>query len=240
MDYKLLTKSAAELILGQGELLKVFEPQSVILYEGDPKKRRTSVVRPAGDLKVLVSKRNLTVTTIEGPSSLVVSLPRGCYVNIFPINGDDPFLYNFRNVLFCTGGITYRSRLLLKDNVAMAFATRSIIATSFSGSGHVGIASDAELLTRDISGRSVYVNVNNVISIPKSAEVKVTCYGNDLSAQIMQLHYLIKGTKASGEYIVYQGASVGPATNRQQGNAQGGLPQRLVKKYIPGADLFID
>lgn len=240
MDYRLLTKSAAELTLKEGEFVKVFEPQSIILYEGDPKKRKTSVVKPAGDLKVLMSKRSLTVTTVDGPSSLVISLPRGCYINIFPVNGDDQFLYNFRNVLFCTGGVAYHSKLLLKDNVAMAFATKSVIATSFSGKGHVGIFSDAELLTRDISGKSVYVNVNNVISIPKSAEARITCYGNDLSAQIMELHYLIKGTRPSGEYIVYQGANVGPAMNRQQGNNKGGLPQRLVKKYVPGADLFID
>ena len=238
MEYKLLNKCTAEIILREGELVKIFEPNSIILYEGDPEKRKEEFINPFTDIKTLFTKQKITVTTIEGAAYFVISLPRGCFVNIFEINGDDSFLYNFKNVLFFTGLVTYRNQILLKEKFSMALATKSIIATSFSGKGHIGIFSDAELIQKNISNHAVYVNINNIISIPKSAEVDITYYGNNLSAQLMGMHYLIKGTKQSGEYIVYQAANIGFTQQQQQANTDS-MPRRLVKKYVPGADIIM-
>jgi uncharacterized protein (AIM24 family) len=239
MKHKLLNNCTAEINLIAGEFVKVFEPNSIILFEGDPERRKEEFVNIATDLKAVFSKKKIIVSTIQGPSSFVVSLPRGCFINIFEVNGDDSFLYNFKNLLFCTNGITYRSQILLKNKLSMALATKSLVATSFSGNGHIAILSDAELFQRNISNTAVYINVNNIISIPKSADVQVTYYGDNLSSQTMEMHYLIKGTKRSGEYILFQGANIGIAQEQQQNTNADSLPKRIVKKYVPGADIIL-
>lgn len=235
-DNSIIPKSinTVEIILKDGDSLTLLEPESLIMYEGNPENIKKERIKICDDIdrRILLAKNAFTKTTIEGAANLVISLPREFFITIIKIEDSQQLLYNFKDVIFYTKNISFYFKIIKIKEIMKAIATGSLVFTGIRGNGYVGIFHNAKLFKKDISiSSSVLVNKNSIIAFPESAHVKLIPVGNKLHAHTTKLMCSIRGSQEAGEYILYQGANIDFASQQLQSD---NIFKRFIKEFVPG------
>lgn len=232
---KQVSNSSIEIKLQEGDILMLLEPESLIMYEGNPENIKKEYIDfcKYEDRKILFTKNTLTKTIIEGTSNLLISLPREFFISVLPIKEATPLFYNFKNVIFYTNGVSFSTKSIKIKEFTKSIVMGTLFFTRFTGNGYVGMVNNAELFKKNISKiSSVLINKNSIFAIPESAIVKLIPVGNELHAHTTNPMCAVRGTKEYGEYIVYQGANVGFTSQQLKPE---NIVKRFIKEFVPGA-----
>ncbi|MFC3345797.1 AIM24 family protein [Paenibacillus abyssi] len=183
------------------------------------------------DLAGMYRKRRWIRSKISGPSELLLGLPPGCRLHVVPIEAESSLLYDFRNVLFFSDGMTMKNRL---QSIKNAVITQEWVRIKFSGPGQLGIISTGFMETLTLHPETpLYVDAGALIAYPEDASLKISVYGNSLASQHMKVQWEIKG---NGPVLIQTGSS-DPQLERQM--RQDSLIRRTLREVLPFGGVFI-
>jgi uncharacterized protein (AIM24 family) len=204
----------------------VLEPATIIMFHGDGNLREDRRVK----IKHAFAGNRLYEAIISGPCDFILSLPAGCYLGVIPV--DNELLFDVKNVLFYSENmsLTRKHQPLLN-----MFATSSITRYEFKGSGTIGIMSGGPIISEELDDKPLYVDVNSLVAVPKSARLKVAVYGNGKAEQHMAWQYLITGTGT----ILIDTASATALLKTQGQKSKDNIMMRAIKDNVPGANTLI-
>ncbi|RXZ84915.1 hypothetical protein EBB07_01600 [Paenibacillaceae bacterium] len=213
--------------LAEQDKLHILHPGQIIAYKGSPSGREDRVM----DLAGVYRKRRWIRAAISGPSQLLLGLPGGCRLHTVPIGTDSNLLFNFRNVLFFSEGITMQSRV---QSIKNAMITKDWVRMKFSGPGHIGVIASGWMESIQLSPDTpLYVDAGALIAYPENARLKLSVYGNTLASQHMKMQWELRG---SGPVLIQTGAVDAQFESQMR---QDGLIRRTLREVLPFGGVFI-
>jgi uncharacterized protein (AIM24 family) len=109
------------------------------MFEGNPDDR----VDEFFSLKDIFRKHSFLRAVLSGPSRCILSLNSNFFITIIDIREDNNLLYEFKNILFYSHGISLSH---VFQPVKHMLTTKSIVKAKFEGEGKVGLMSSSPLI----------------------------------------------------------------------------------------------
>ena len=209
------------------ESVYVLHPSLIVAFQGSSVQREDSFM----NLKGIYRKKRFVKSHIRGPSKFILGLPEGYCIGTVPIGDDDDLLFEFRNVLFYTEGISFRTHVQTIRNVLI---TRDLTKINFQGPGTLGLMTAGPLYITELHPvNPLYVDMTCLVAYPRHANVRLCVYGNTLASQNMNYQWEMTGTGR----VLLQPCKPDRAIDEQMQND--GLIRRVLREVIPFGGVFI-
>lgn len=211
----------------KNESVFVLHPKQIVAFQGQPPQREDSFMKLPG----MYRKKRLIQSRIHGPCRFMLGLPEGYCISSVPVEGDDDLLFDFRNVLFYSEGISFRSQV---QTVRNAMITRDLVKMRFKGPGTLGLITAGPLYQAELDPEQpLFVDIGCLVAYPHKATIRLSVYGNTLASQHMNYHWELTG---SGP-VLLQPCKSDKALDEQM--RDDGLLRRVLREVIPFGGVFI-
>ncbi|MBD2844293.1 AIM24 family protein [Paenibacillus sp. IB182496] len=183
------------------------------------------------DIAGMYRKRKWIRSRIAGPAELLLGMPPGCRLHTLQLEAQSDLLFDLRNVLFFTDGMTMKNRLQSFKN---AVITKELVRMRFAGPGQLGIVTTGEMTALELDPSiPLFVDATALIAYPENAAIKLSVYGNSLASQHMRVQWELIG---SGPVLVQTGSADAQLESQVR---QDGLLRRTLREVLPFGGVFI-
>ena len=230
MEYYFITRNKEIVkidLIDKNDILIVNEPDNIVAFQADNHENREDFI-----FDKLKFKKYRRKSKICGKSSIYIKSSNNSVIKIFEINSDITFIFNF-NILFYTQDI--KIELALEDVTKFAFKNQ-FFRYECNGNGLIGYYSEGDAIELTLlKDEIIYVEPSYVLGYDKNIKYEFVTYGNTTASLNMEYHYKFIG---EGKIII-QTQSLMNDIQQVSEYLGDNVLQRTMKKFIPGADIFM-
>lgn len=217
----------ATLQLDKGQAAHVLHPNQIVAFQGRPEQREDSFMK----LPSMFRKKRLIQSRVTGPAKVMMGLPEGYSLAVIPLEAEDDLLFEFRNVLFYSDGVTFTTHM---QSVKNTLITQDLVKMQFYGPGTLGLLTTGPLYQMELNTEQpLFVDVSCLVAYPRQAKLRLCVYGNTLASQHMNYQWEITGHG----HVLMQPCKPDPKLDEHMKSE--GLLRRIAREVLPFGGVFI-
>jgi uncharacterized protein (AIM24 family) len=214
-------------LFDENDIIIINEPDNIIAFQSSKYTNREDFI--FDKLKIKKYKKK---SKIYGMSSIYVKSKNNSSINIFELNKNIPFIFNF-NILFYTKDIDIKLSI---EDIGKVFFKENIFRYECNGQGLIGYYVEGDIIEIILSkDETIFINPKNVVGYDKNIKYEFKTYGNVTAAIDMEYHYKFTGKGR----IILQTQSLENDIKQINTNTKDNIIKKSIKEFIPGANLLL-